>query len=129
MSSRDAPLVLVADDDPDILNLVSMRLIKSGYGVVTATDGVEALEAMRRQAIDLAIVDVRMPNMDGLELIRRIRKDEQNRDLPVIALSANVRDANMAEGLEAGADAYVKKPFSPGQLIGLVEQKLSAPRT
>jgi CheY-like chemotaxis protein len=127
-SDRTKPLVLVADDDPDILTLVTLRLQKSGYGVVTATDGVEALAALGKHGPDLAIVDVRMPNMDGLELIRRIRSDEATAKLPVIALSANVRDVNLSQGFEAGADEYVKKPFSPSQLIELVEQKLAASR-
>jgi DNA-binding response OmpR family regulator len=122
------PLVLVADDDPDILTLVSLRLEKSGYGVITAKDGEEALDAVREHRPELAIVDVRMPKMDGLELIRRIRADEASKGIPVIALSARVRDANLAEGFEAGADEYVKKPFSPRQLVELVDAKLSGSR-
>ncbi len=128
MTKSSAPLVLVADDDPDILTLVSLRLEKSGYAVITAEDGEEALAAVHEQRPELAIVDVRMPKMDGLELIRRIRADEGSREMPVIALSASVRDSNIAEGLEAGADEYMKKPFSPRQLIDLVEEKLSASR-
>jgi DNA-binding response OmpR family regulator len=122
-----APVVLVADDDPDILTLVSLRLRKAGYGVVTAADGEEALQAVLEHRPELAIVDMRMPKMDGLELIRRIRADDESSDIPVIALSARVRDANLAEGFEAGADEYVKKPFSPRQLVELVQAKLSAP--
>lgn len=122
-----APVVLVADDDPDILTLVSLRLKKAGYGVVTAADGEEALQAVREHRPELAIVDVRMPKMDGLEVIRRIRADDESSDMPVIALSAWVRDANLAEGFEAGADEYVKKPFSPRQLVDLVRAKLSTP--
>jgi DNA-binding response OmpR family regulator len=122
-----APVVLVADDDPDILTLVSLRLKKAGYGVVTAADGEEALQAVREHRPELAIVDVRMPKMDGLELIRRIRADDESSDMPVIALSARVSDANLAEGFEAGADEYVKKPFSPRQLVDLVRAKLSTP--
>ncbi len=122
-----APVVLVADDDPDILTLVSLRLKKAGYGVVTAADGEEALQAVREHRPELAIVDVRMPKMDGLEVIRGIRADDESSDMPVIALSAWVRDANLAEGFEAGADEYVKKPFSPRQLVDLVRSKLSTP--
>src|SRR3954449_6844923 len=97
------PLVLVADDDADILSLVSLRLEKAGYDVVSATDGREAFEVVREQRPDAAILDVRMPEMDGLELIRTIRADEQSKDMLLIALSARVREANIAEGLEAGA--------------------------
>src|SRR4051794_34051882 len=99
-----SPLALVADDDPDILKLVSLHLRKAGYGVVTATDGREAVERFREHRPDLAIVDVRMPEMDGLEVIRRIRADESSKDILVVALSARVCEANIAEGFEAGAD-------------------------
>jgi DNA-binding response OmpR family regulator len=122
--NSDKPLVLVADDDPDILSLVSLRLEKAGYEVVSANDGREAYDAVQERRPDAAILDVRMPEMDGLELIRCIRADEQSKDMLVIALSARVREANIAEGLEAGADEYMQKPFSGKQLIELVEAKL-----
>ncbi len=119
------PLVLVADDDPDILALVSLRLSKAGYSVVAATDGRRALEVVRERRPDAAVLDMRMPEMDGLELIRRIRADEQSKGMLVIALSARVKEANIAEGLEAGADEYMQKPFSGKQLIELIDAKLS----
>ena len=122
--NSDKPLVLVADDDPDILSLVSLRLEKAGYEVVSANDGREAYDAVQERRPDAAILDVRMPEMDGLELIRSIRADEQSKDMLVIALSARVREANIAEGLEAGADEYMQKPFNGKQLIELVEAKL-----
>jgi DNA-binding response OmpR family regulator len=118
------PVVLVADDDADILSLVSLRLEKAGYDVVSATDGREAFEVVREQRPDAAILDVRMPEMDGLELIRTIRADEQSKDMLLIALSARVREANIAEGLEAGADEYMQKPFNGQQLIELVDARL-----
>jgi CheY-like chemotaxis protein len=118
-------LVLIADDDPDILGLISLRLKKGGYGVVTAENGREAIEAVRKHRPDLAIVDMRMPEMDGLELIRQIRGDEQSGDIKVIALSARVREVNVAAALEAGADDYVEKPFSPRKLVELVGAKLA----
>ena len=123
------PLVLVADDDPDILKLVSLQLGKAGYAVVTATDGREALEAVQERRPDAAIVDMRMPEIDGLELIRRIRADEQSRGMLVIALSARVREANIAEGLEAGADEYMEKPFSGEKLLQLVHGRVRRPST
>jgi CheY-like chemotaxis protein len=121
----DEALVLIADDDPDIVGLVSLRLKKGGYGVVTAENGREAIEAVREHRPDLAIVDMRMPEMDGLELIRQIRSDEQSSDIKVIALSARVREVNVAAALEAGADDYVEKPFSPRKLVELVGTKLA----
>jgi DNA-binding response OmpR family regulator len=121
-----APLVLVADDDLDIVTLVALRLKKAGYDVLTASDGEEAFQAVLEHRPDLAIVDVRMPKVDGLELIRRIRSDHESNLMPVIALSARVQEANIAEGLEAGADEYLKKPFSPKELVELVRTKLPA---
>ena len=120
-----APLVLVADDDLDIVTLVALRLKKAGFGVVTASDGEQALRVVLEHRPDLAIVDVRMPKLDGLELIRRIRADRDSSDMPVIALSARVRESNIAEGLDAGADQYMRKPFSPNALVELVRTKLS----
>jgi two-component system, OmpR family, phosphate regulon response regulator PhoB len=122
--NAEKPLVLVADDDPDILSLVSLRLEKAGYEVVTATDGRQAFEVIREQRPAAAILDVRMPEMDGLEVMRSIRADEESKDMILIALSARVREANIAEGLEAGADEYMQKPFSGKQLIELIEAKL-----
>src|SRR4051812_41958218 len=115
------PLVLVADDDPDILTLVSLRLEKAGYDVVSAPDGRQAYDLVRERRPDAAILDVRMPEMDGLELIRSIRSDERSSDMFVIALSARVREANIAEGLQAGADHYMQKPFNGKQLVELIE--------
>ena len=126
--ARSAPLVLVADDDSDIVTLVALRLKKAGYGVVTASDGEEALQSVLERRPDLAIVDLRMPKMDGLELIRRIRADRECNLMPVIALSARVREAHIAEGFDAGADEYVMKPFSPNELVELVQAKLPANR-
>jgi DNA-binding response OmpR family regulator len=123
--AAEAPLVLVADDDPDIVGLVSLRLRKSGYEVVTAEDGRQALRAVRELRPAAAIVDMRMPEMDGLELIREIRADEQSRGMTVIALSARVREVNVAEGLEAGADEYVGKPFNLKKLAELVDSRLA----
>jgi DNA-binding response OmpR family regulator len=120
------PLVLVADDDPDIVTLVAVGLKKAGYEVVTASDGEEALQAVLARRPDLAIVDVRMPKVDGLELIRRIRADQESNGMPVIALSARVQEGNIAEGFAAGADEYLKKPFSPKELVELVRLKLPA---
>jgi two-component system alkaline phosphatase synthesis response regulator PhoP len=122
----DPPLVLIADDDPDILGLVSLRLEKEGYAVLTAENGRDAIEAVREHRPALAIVDMRMPEMDGLELIRQIRGDEESAAMKVIALSARVREANVAAAIDAGADEYVEKPFSPKKLAALVGAKLAS---
>jgi DNA-binding response OmpR family regulator len=111
-----SPLVLVADDDRDILSLVAFRLERSGYRVVQAADGEAALEAARTHAPDLAVLDLMMPRLSGLEVTRALRADERTRDLPVILLTARAQEKDVQAGLEAGATAYVKKPFSPQEL-------------
>lgn len=115
------PLVLVADDDPDILALVAFRLEKAGYDVVQAADGEEALRIAREQSPDLAILDVMMPRLTGDEVTRRIRADDATREMPVILLTARVQEADVARGFEAGADDYIKKPFSPQELRARVQ--------
>jgi DNA-binding response OmpR family regulator len=112
--SMTGPLVLVADDDSDILSLVRLRLERSGYSVVSARNGAEALELARERRPRLAILDVAMPELNGLEVTQALRAEHN--DLPVILLTARARDTDVAAGAEAGADVYVTKPFSPQEL-------------
>jgi DNA-binding response OmpR family regulator len=118
------PLVLIADDDPDILSLVKLRLERSGYDVVSAGDGEQALERARAQTPDLALLDVMMPKLDGYEVTARLRQEEATRHLPVILLTARVQESDIARGVEAGADDYVKKPFSTHELRDRVQAVL-----
>jgi DNA-binding response OmpR family regulator len=118
------PLVLIADDDPDILSLVKLRLERSGYDVVAAGDGEQALETAKAQTPDLALLDVMMPKLDGYEVTARLRQEEATRHLPVILLTARVQESDIARGIEAGADDYVKKPFSTHELRDRVQAVL-----
>jgi DNA-binding response OmpR family regulator len=118
------PLVLVADDDPDILSLVKLRLERSGYDVVSAGDGEQALQTARVQTPDLALLDVMMPKLDGYEVTALLREDEATRHLPIILLTARVQESDIARGVEAGADDYVKKPFSTHELRDRVQAVL-----
>ena len=113
-------LVLVADDDPDIRQLVRLRLERSGYAVVSAGDGAEALELLAGCAPDIAILDVAMPNFSGLEVTRALR--ERYATMPVILLTARARESDVREGALAGADAYITKPFSPQELESCVRE-------
>jgi DNA-binding response OmpR family regulator len=113
---REQPIVLAADDDEDILELVAFRLERSGYTVVRARDGEEAVELARQAKPDLAVLDVMMPKLDGFEVTRRLRADEATRRMPIILLTARAQDADLQRGFEAGADDYVRKPFSPQEL-------------
>jgi DNA-binding response OmpR family regulator len=117
-------VVLVADDDPDILSLVSLRLERAGYEVVTAGDGEQALAAALERAPDLALLDVMMPKLDGYEVTQRLRASDSTRHVPVILLTARVQEADIERGVEAGADDYVKKPFSTTELRDRVQAAL-----
>jgi DNA-binding response OmpR family regulator len=118
---NDRPLVLVADDDPDILELVAFRLERAGYEVVRATDGEEALRRIDERLPDLAVLDVMMPKLTGYDVTRRLRDNDATKKLPVILLTARVQEADVARGFEVGADDYLKKPFSPQELRARVQ--------
>jgi DNA-binding response OmpR family regulator len=120
-SERLQPVVLAADDDEDILELIAFRLERSGYTVVRARDGEEALTVARETKPDLAVLDVMMPKLDGFELTRRLRADEATSKMPIILLTARAQDADVQTGFEAGADDYIRKPFSPQELRARVQ--------
>ena len=120
--------VLVADDDPDIKELVAYRLERAGYDVITADDGLGALALAVEQRPDLAVLDVMMPGLDGLAVTREMREHEATARTPIILLTARVQDADVARGLAAGADDYLTKPFSPHELRERVAAVLGADR-
>ena len=122
MSER--PLVLVADDDPDILSLVTLRLERDGYEVIGAPDGERAVEEALERTPDLALIDVSMPKLDGYEVTERLRQHEPTSAIPIILLTARVQDSDVARGIEAGADDYVGKPFSMADLRTRVQAAL-----
>jgi DNA-binding response OmpR family regulator len=111
------PLVLIADDDPDILELVSLTLERDGYDVAQARNGEEALRIASERQIHLAVLDLMMPGIDGYEVTRRLRAGTTDDRLPILILSAFAEDRQAAQALAAGADAYMRKPFSPRELL------------
>ncbi|HEY5424362.1 MAG TPA: response regulator [Ilumatobacteraceae bacterium] len=115
------PVVLAADDDDDILELVTFRLERSGYTVLQAHDGEEAWELARGGAADLAVLDVMMPKLDGFALTRRLRDNEATKRMPIILLTARAQDSDVQQGFDAGADDYLRKPFSPQELRARVQ--------
>ena len=118
---RTRPQVLVADDDPDIKTLVAYRLERAGYDVITADDGERALALAIEHRPDLAVLDVMMPRLDGYGVTRGMREHDATARTPIILLTARVQEADVARGFEAGADAYLKKPFSPQELRARVQ--------
>jgi DNA-binding response OmpR family regulator len=121
---NDAPLILVADDESDVRELVTYRLTRSGYDVVEATDGETALQLARERLPALAVLDVMMPMLDGYDVTRRLREDETTRGIPVILLTARAQEADVNRGFDAGADDYLKKPFDPDELVARVRAVL-----
>ena len=109
--------ILVADDEPHIREVICFALERAGMSTVTARNGSEALQTVRRGGVDLAVLDIGMPEMDGLEVCRQIRKSS---DLPILFLSARDEEIDRILGLEIGGDDYVTKPFSARELVARV---------
>ncbi|HET8528463.1 MAG TPA: response regulator [Gaiellaceae bacterium] len=115
-------LVLVADDDDDILLLVTTRLKRDGFEIVSARDGTQALELAREHVPRVAVLDVGMPGMDGLQVLEAIRADDSLAGTRVLLLTAKAQESDVRRGYDTGADAYVKKPFSPAELAVRVRE-------
>ncbi|PYQ44636.1 MAG: DNA-binding response regulator [Acidobacteria bacterium] len=113
--------ILVVDDEPQITRVLKTTLSSQGYGIRTASDGEEALHAMSEWPPDLIVTDLRMPNMDGLELCREVRKTSR---VPIIVLSVKGEDSIKVQALDAGADDYVTKPFSMTELTARIRAAL-----
>ena len=117
-------LILVADDDPDIRGIVSLRLNKAGYETIEAANGDEALRAVRERPPALLILDVMMPQRNGFEVARELRGDPSTGDIPILMLTASVQDSDVAKGFEIGADDYLRKPFKTNELLERVASML-----
>lgn len=113
--------ILVAEDDEDIIELLRIYLENEGYRILTAVNGVEAYELVEKEKIDLAIVDIMMPKMNGYELTKKIR---QHCNIPIIILSAKNQDTDKIFGLNLGADDYIAKPFNPLEVTARVKSNL-----
>lgn len=120
------PRILIADDEPNIREVISFALERAGYGTITARNGNEALQQFRRGPLDLIVLDIGMPEMDGLELCRQIRKTSE---VPILFLSARDEEIDRVLGLEIGGDDYVTKPFSTRELVARVNVILKRARS
>ena len=115
-------VIVVADDDDDILLLVTTRLSRDGFEVVQARNGIEAVARVQEHKPRVAVLDVGMPGLDGIEVLAAIRSDPELRGTRVLLLTAKAQESDVRRGFDAGADAYVKKPFSPSELGTRVRQ-------
>ena len=113
-------MVLVADDDDDILLLVTTRLRRDGFEVISARNGEEALALAKERKPAIAVLDIGMPKLDGLEVLEKIRADVALQGMLVLLLTAKAQESDVRRGYESGADAYVRKPFSPAELSARV---------
>jgi len=109
--------VLIVDDDPDIQRLVCYNFSKEGFEVTVAASGRKALESIQRQPPDMIVLDLMLPDIDGMEVCRTLRQRENSRRIPIIMLTARGEEIDRVIGFELGADDYVSKPFSPRELV------------
>ncbi len=122
--SPPMPRILVVDDDREIARLLRSYLEQAGYSVLVAHRGEEALHALRRERPDLLLLDLMLPDLDGWDLTRHIRADEDLAALPIIMITARVEDTDKILGLELGADDYITKPFNPREVVARVRAML-----
>jgi DNA-binding response OmpR family regulator len=115
-SGISTPIVLVADDSRTVLSMVTSRLERRGYEVVTAANGEDALQLARRRVPTLVILDVEMPGIDGLEVTRRLRAEPATSEVPIVLLTSLDEEMAVVAGFAAGATGYITKPFSPQEL-------------
>ena len=121
---KDKPVILVVDDQPQNIELLEAYLVPQNYEVVTAASGEKALEKLSGNPIDLILLDVMMPGMDGFEVTRRIRQDDQHRLLPIILVTALRETEDRVKGIEAGCDDFISKPFDKMELLARVRSLL-----
>ncbi len=122
------PNVLIVEDEPPLVELLSYNLEKAGFHTDVARDGDEAMLAVEERKPDLVLLDWMLPYVSGIEICRRIRRNPETRDLPIIILTARGEEDDRIRGLDAGADDYVVKPFSPSELIARVRAVLRRTR-
>src|SRR5436309_11836124 len=123
--TRVMPKILVVDDEPDAVELIDFNLKAAGYDVVTAADGNEALKKARSSLPDLIVLDLMLPEVDGLEVCKILRRDPATAAIPIIMVTAKAAELDRILGLELGANDYVTKPFSPRELVLRVKNLLT----
>jgi two-component system phosphate regulon response regulator PhoB/two-component system alkaline phosphatase synthesis response regulator PhoP len=117
-------LIAIVEDEPDIIELVTIHLTKAGFNVMSFTDGQKFFQFLEKNIPDLVILDLMLPDMDGLEICKYVRKKDEFFSIPIIMLTAKSEETDKILGLELGADDYVTKPFSPRELVARVKAVL-----
>ena len=116
--------ILVVDDDPTMVKLINVNLKLNNYSVIEATSGEQALDVLSKESLDLVVLDIMMPGVDGWEVLRRIRGSAETQEMPVILVTAKTQDSDVIRGWELGADEYVIKPFNPLLLVEVIKMVL-----
>ena len=121
--------ILIVDDEQDIVDAIEFQLKREGFRVITAADGAKALTAAQRDAPDAIVLDLMLPEVDGLEVCRTLRAHEKTKHIPILMLTAKTQEADRVVGLELGADDYITKPFSVRELIARIKAVLRRAKT
>lgn len=124
MEEKKAHILLV-DDEPDLVQMVSVRLRAAGHTVSTAYDGQQALDSVKREIPDLMILDLMLPKLDGYKVCRLLKFDEKTRNLPILIFTARAQVDDITLATECGADAYLTKPFEAKALLGKIQELLA----
>jgi CheY-like chemotaxis protein len=127
--SEQSPLILIADDEDDIKMILSMYLETCGLRVLTAYDGLDAIERIKESKPDLVLMDIMMPVLDGVEVTRQIKSAEETRDIPIVMLTAAAQSEMVERALKAGAEEYIAKPFEPDRVKEVIDRILSKKRS
>jgi two-component system chemotaxis response regulator CheY len=114
--------IMTVDDSPSVRQMVSFTLRNEGFNVVEAIDGVDALEKLNGDRVNMILADLNMPNMDGIDLIRHIRRNSDNKFVPIVMLTTESQTEKKMEGKAAGATGWIVKPFKPEQLLAVVKK-------
>ncbi len=121
-------MIVLAEDEPQIAGLIEFKLKKEGYEVTWKENGEEALKAIKADKPDLILLDIMIPVMDGYEVLRRLKEDENLKSIPVIMLTARAQERDVVKGIDMGAEDYITKPFHPAELLARVKRILGKPR-
>ncbi len=117
-------VIMTADDSVSVRQMVAFTLEQSGYSVVEAVDGMDALEKLSEHMVDMLITDLHMPNLDGIELIKKVRSNSRYKYMPILMLTTDAQEKSKRAGRAAGATGWIVKPFNPEQLLAVIKKVL-----